>query len=158
MQQELQTEKILTHLLEAGLTVMVPKIVGKSSTDMKFTSLRNFQDLNDTTKFVRSKWGIPEPNKAYMDETLPEWKIDTVIVPGVAFTKDCLRLGHGKGYYDNFLTRLQAQRREKELPSPKLIGVCFDCQVLDMVPTGPHDVTLNTVVTPTRVFQHNSDT
>jgi 5-formyltetrahydrofolate cyclo-ligase len=54
------------------------------------------------------------------------------------------RLGRGGGYYDRFLPRL---RRETVT-----VGVCFDEQVVDRVPTDPHDWRLQYVVTPTRIW------
>jgi 5-formyltetrahydrofolate cyclo-ligase len=54
------------------------------------------------------------------------------------------RLGRGGGYYDRFLPRLRRQA--------VTVGVCFDEQVVDLVPTDPHDWRLQYVVTPTRVW------
>ena len=65
--------------------------------------------------------------------------IDVVLVPGMAFDGDGNRLGRGKGYYDRFLKTLAA-------PRPQLIGVCFDFQKVDVVPTEPTDVKVDVVV------------
>lgn len=62
--------------------------------------------------------------------------IDLAVIPGVAFTRDGVRLGRGKGYYDRLLPRIN---------SPK-IGICFPFQILDFIPTEPFDVRMDDVV------------
>jgi 5-formyltetrahydrofolate cyclo-ligase len=65
--------------------------------------------------------------------------VDVVIVPGTAFTILGGRLGQGGGWYDRFLGRVSDRC--------VTIGVCFDPQVVDDLPTEPHDVSLDIVVT-----------
>jgi 5-formyltetrahydrofolate cyclo-ligase len=62
--------------------------------------------------------------------------IDLAVVPGVAFTRDGVRLGRGKGYYDRLLPRIK---------SPK-VGICFPFQILESIPTEPFDVKMDEVV------------
>lgn len=65
--------------------------------------------------------------------------LDVVVVPGVAFTADGCRLGQGGGHYDRFLTRLR--------PDCLTIGVCFAEQLVADLPTEPHDVRVDAVIT-----------
>ena len=81
---------------------------------------------------VAATWGIREPQGPAVDPSI----IDLVIVPGVAFTLDGGRLGHGKAYYDRFLPLARAVT----------IGACFDEQLVDELPMEPHDVRLDRVV------------
>jgi 5-formyltetrahydrofolate cyclo-ligase len=62
--------------------------------------------------------------------------IDLAVVPGVAFTRDGVRLGRGKGYYDRLLPRIK---------SPK-VGICFPFQILESIPAEPLDVKMDEVV------------
>jgi len=74
------------------------------------------------------------------DESPPDPKtIDVVIVPGTAFTRSGERLGQGGGWYDRFLPGTG--------PACLTIGVGFEPQLLDELPTEPHDVRLDMVVT-----------
>ena len=63
--------------------------------------------------------------------------LDLIIVPGVAFDRNGNRCGRGKGYYDRFLSQTHAAT----------IAVCFDCQLVDNLPTEPHDIAAQHVVT-----------
>jgi len=68
------------------------------------------------------------------------------------------RLGRGKGYYDTFLQRLAegpsgdaAGRPENVRPKvpPYTIGIGFSVQLVDAIPTEPHDMKLDVVDLPT---------
>ena len=65
--------------------------------------------------------------------------LDVVVVPGLAFTADGRRLGQGGGHYDRFLPRLR--------PACVTIGAAFAEQLVDDLPTEPHDIRLTLVVT-----------
>jgi 5-formyltetrahydrofolate cyclo-ligase len=86
---------------------------------------------------VAGAFGLMEP-QARQPELLP----DLVLVPLLAFDRRGGRLGYGKGYYDRTLTRLRAGSRP-----PTAVGVAFAAQEVDQVPTGPHDVPLDAVIT-----------
>lgn len=78
-------------------------------------------------------YAIPEPIGELFTELE---RIDLVVVPGVAFDKLGNRLGRGKGYYDKVLKRTPACK----------VGVCFDFQFLDKLPTEEHDVRMTEVI------------
>lgn len=82
----------------------------------------------------RSTYGVWEPDsqKEYMN------KIDLVIVPGIAFDKHKSRLGRGKGYYDRFFLNKGIIK----------IGVGFDFQLLETIPTQQFDIKMNKIITP----------
>jgi len=79
----------------------------------------------------------PEPNRP-----------DVVIVPGTAFTARGERLGQGGGWYDRFLFWVR--------PDCTTIGVGFAPQIVDELPTEPHDVVLDHVVTEAGLAQQAS--
>jgi 5-formyltetrahydrofolate cyclo-ligase len=74
----------------------------------------------------------PEGNK-----TADPSVLDMIIVPGVAFDRNGNRLGRGKGFYDRFLSQTNATT----------IAVCFDCQLINDIPTESHDLPAQFVVT-----------
>lgn len=65
--------------------------------------------------------------------------LDVVIVPGLAFDGAGNRLGHGGGWYDKVLGAAK--------PGPVIIGVCFECQLVETVPFEPFDVKMDVVMT-----------
>ena len=65
--------------------------------------------------------------------------LHAVVFPGLAFTSDGARLGQGGGHYDRFALRLDAGCLR--------IGVCFAEQLVDRLPTEPHDQRVDVVVT-----------
>jgi 5-formyltetrahydrofolate cyclo-ligase len=58
-------------------------------------------EFNSESKLKVSDWGIPEP---VGDEFVDEKKLDVVLVPMLCFDKRGFRVGHGKGFYDKFLS------------------------------------------------------
>jgi len=79
-----------------------------------------------------SRFGIPEPQ----GPEVPPGDVDFVIVPGLAFTLAGDRLGYGAGFYDHFLVTVAAPNA----------GVCFAEQLVDALPSEPHDVRVQRVV------------
>ncbi len=80
------------------------------------------------------QFGIGEP-------TGPEFTaldtIEMIIVPGVAFDRNNNRMGRGRGFYDRLL---------KSTPNAFKVGVAFNFQMVDQVPTEAFDVPMNAVV------------
>lgn len=81
----------------------------------------------------RGAFGIVEP----LGDPVDPSTIDLVVVPGVAFTTDGWRLGHGKAYYDRFLPTA---------PQAFTVGACFAEQLVDELPVQAHDVRLHRVL------------
>lgn len=82
--------------------------------------------------------GIREPGPDCRE--MEAGALDLIVLPGAAFTPDGRRMGYGGGFYDTLLAG-----PAKGLP---LVGVCFPCQLIDDVPTEPHDRRVDRVVTP----------
>lgn len=87
---------------------------------------------------IVGEFGVRVPrNPVFFKENL-----DLVIVPGLAFSEKGIRLGHGLGYYDRFLSSVRTQK----------IGVCFEFQILQ-VPMESHDICVDFVITEKRVIR-----
>lgn len=87
-----------------------------------------------TQDLHKSDMGIWEP--ATQNEYLKH--IDIVLVPGIAFDKSKNRLGRGKGYYDRYFTNKNVTK----------VGICYDFQLLENVPTESYDVKMDIIITP----------
>ncbi len=66
-----------------------------------------------------------------------------LFMPLVGFTEDGDRIGQGGGFYDRWLAAH---------PETIAIGMAWDMQKVDNLPTEPHDQRLTAVVTPTRLY------
>lgn len=69
---------------------------------------------------------------------VPAKALDMIIVPLVAFDRAGARLGYGGGCYDRYLPMLS--------PACQIIGIAFDEQRVDHVPTNAHDLPLPNIV------------
>lgn len=69
---------------------------------------------------------------------VPAEALDMVVVPLVAFDRAGARLGYGGGCYDRYLSTLS--------PACQIIGIAFDEQRVDHVPTDAHDLPLPHII------------
>lgn len=71
-------------------------------------------------------------------------ELDLLFVPALAVAPSGHRLGYGAGFYDSLLPDF--------CPPAQAIAVAFDFQLLVELPTLPHDVPCNVVLTDARTF------
>lgn len=69
---------------------------------------------------------------------VPAKALDMIIVPLVAFDRTGARLGYGGGCYDRYLPMLS--------PACQIVGIAFDEQRVDHVPTDAHDLPLPNII------------
>ena len=69
--------------------------------------------------------------------------IDLAIIPALAVDKKGTRLGKGMGFYDRALVNFD--------PLPPVVAVVFDEEVLDSLPSEPHDHPVDAAVTPSGI-------
>ena len=69
---------------------------------------------------------------------VPAAELNMVVVPLVAFDRTGARLGYGGGCYDRYLPMLS--------PACQIVGIAFDEQRVDGVPTDAHDLPLSHIV------------
>jgi 5-formyltetrahydrofolate cyclo-ligase len=88
----------------------------------------------------------PKPELRLLpDRQVPVTDLDLIMVPGVAFTRDGARMGHGKGYYDKLL--------EHARPDVPLVALAFECQLFPEIPTQEHDVFMDQIITEVAVYR-----
>ena len=69
---------------------------------------------------------------------VPAEALDMIVVPLVAFDQTGARLGYGGGCYDRYLPTLSA--------TCQIIGISFDEQRVDHIPTDAHDLPLPHII------------
>ncbi|MBO4637660.1 MAG: 5-formyltetrahydrofolate cyclo-ligase [Clostridiales bacterium] len=128
---ELPCDGIADFFLSHGRTVCYPKVKG---------DMIEFYEVNNTAiDFTAGAYNIPEPRTG--SRHVPDSEIDLMIVPGVAFSKEGIRLGQGGGFYDRWFDR--AERSGK---LPFTIGVCYDFQMYSTLPVQRHDRSVDCVM------------
>lgn len=94
-QKEVETEFILQILAGKDREIVVSK------TNFETREMTNYL-LTDNTKFQKNEYNIFEPVDGI---EVPVAKLDVVFVPLLAYDKNGNRVGYGKGFYDNLLTK-----------------------------------------------------
>lgn len=130
---EVATDLLFQAALAGGKQVLLPRVAG----DMLRFSAATSQGL-----LVRGPFGIPQPPEESQETPLEA--ADLIVVPGVAFDRHGHRLGFGKGYYDRCLSALGS-------PIPR-IGLCYDFQLVPLLPAEGHDVRMHLIVTERQVL------
>ena len=130
---ELPTDPILGWVLESGKRLLMPFVDGP---------LLRAAEIGSTQELEPGYRGIREPaSRVAVDPSVA----GLVLVPGVAFDARGARLGYGGGFYDSFLAELDSL-----IPR---VGLCFDLQIVDEVPTSALDENVAVVVTESRVIR-----
>ena len=133
---ELQTDELLRRVLADGKTLVLPRV------ERGGLGLYEVRDL--AGDLAPGTWGIrePEPDRCPPADA---GGVGFALIPGVAFDRRARRLGYGGGYYD----RLLAGGLPEGTP---LVSGAFEVQILDEVPTDPHDAPVDVVVTEKEVY------
>ena len=142
---EPSTLAVINELLKSGKRVCLPLCTDIDEeghrTDtidaMEARQITSFDDL------VPGAYGIPEP-KADTAVVPPE-EIDIIILPCISCDRDCNRIGHGAGYYDKFLSMTGG--------GCFTMALCYEEAMLDDIPTEPHDMPVDAVVTEKMVYR-----
>lgn len=119
---------------ERGHALTLPRFETRGS-DMAFAA---FTDPFDESDLEVGPFGLMQPGSD-ADLVVP----DVLFMPLVAFTDAGARLGQGGGHYDRWLAGQ---------PGKTAIGMAWDAQLVPSLPIEPHDIPLNAVVTPTRLY------
>ena len=132
---EWDTLPLIELALADGKTVAAPRVNGA-------TRMLDLHALVDPPRdLVAGTFGIPEPDPR-ADPVAPE-TVDWVLVPGIAFDRSGRRLGYGGGYYDRLLPLLSRATR---------VAGAFDLQLVDRVPSAPHDLGVDVIVTESQTL------
>ena len=110
------------------------------------TKKLTFYEASSPDDFEKGSFNIPEP-KTTLNKVNIE-NIDLFLVPGVAFSEKCERIGYGGGFYD---TTLKYKNK-----NARTLGVAFDFQIVEEGFSEPFDERLDAVATPERIIINNN--
>lgn len=133
---EIHTHEIIKGSIKLGKSIVVPVTIPKTR-EMKVSQVLDFSELEI------GYYNILTPKKEFIRFVDPN-TIDLILVPGVVFARNGYRVGYGGGYYDRFFSKLN-----KEV---KKIGLAFDLQIVDKVPTDSFDIPIDLIITEKEII------
>lgn len=134
-QKEINTEYILQILAGKDKEIVISKC------EFATLGMTHFL-LTDNTKIKKNSYNVPEPVDGL---EVPDAKIDVVFVPLLAYDKQGNRVGYGKGFYDNFLSKCK--------PETIKIGLSFFPPEEKIEDVSANDVKLDFCVTAEEIFE-----
>jgi len=93
--------------------------------------------------WIQGAHSIQEPDPTtWQQRSLAE--VDLALIPGLAFDAQGGRLGWGRGYFDRLLGNPTCRALK--------IGIAWSWQIVPKIPREDHDVKMDFVVTPEKIF------
>lgn len=124
---EVETDGIIIELLKQGKVIAAPRI---ENNKLVFHKLESLKDIE------YNEYHIREP--LFSNEVIDN--IEIMIVPGIAFDVSKNRIGHGKGYYDRYLSKRECYKA----------GLAFDEHLHKEIPADSSDIKMDIVITDKR--------
>ncbi len=140
MEGEPDTYGLINTALRDHKAVFVPKCISRET----MLAVRIYS-LDELTPGMMN---IPEPALSETSITASCPDLDLAVVPCVSVSGDRIRLGHGAGFYDRFLSA------KKDGPDnrPVTLCTCFEKLMRDDIPAGPFDIPMDLIATENGIF------
>lgn len=124
---EVDLRPLMTALTDQGVTAALPVII-EPNQPLEFWAWRPGDTLDES-----GPWGIPVPAVRQLVD------VTALLIPLLGFDDQGHRLGHGGGYYDRTLAKMD--------PRPETVGVGLEiCRLPSIFPQA-HDIPLDLMVT-----------
>ncbi|XP_052278348.1 5-formyltetrahydrofolate cyclo-ligase-like [Dreissena polymorpha] len=136
MKEEVHTSAIMKHVLETGKECFIPQYIGTVMKMVKLNSLADYEALPET------KWKIKQPaDDDHRPDALETGGLDLILMPGLGFTRAGDRIGRGKGYYDSYLSKCEANGCK-----PVTVALAYREQICDEIPVTQNDKKVDHVI------------
>src|SRR3989344_8624641 len=123
IKNEVETKIIIEQLIKNGVNIFLPSFSAERN-EYFFAGFCGWEGLE------KGPYGVLQPTDV---EKVDPKVIEVAILPGVAFSKDGVRLGYGKGVFDRLLAGSPALK----------IGLAYDFQIIDAIPKERHDLVMD---------------
>lgn len=130
---EVDTSGLVLGLHAAGIRIALPRI---RDAEVVPVAYEPGDEVRETS------FGAMEPTSA---AEVDPGAIDVIVAPGVAFDRRGNRVGYGRGYYDRLLARVRSDAA--------IVAMAFELQVMDEVPAGGDDRSVDAIVTEREVIR-----
>ncbi|MDL4772465.1 5-formyltetrahydrofolate cyclo-ligase [Actinomadura xylanilytica] len=128
---EPDTRALLFALWKRGTYVLLPLLLPDGDLDWA-----SYEGPDSLTPGPR---GVPQPTEPPRGPQAVA-SADVVLAPAVAVDRRGMRLGRGGGSYDRALARVG--------PAILTVGLVYDAELVDVLPSEPHDQRVRAVATP----------
>lgn len=129
---EVQTLNLINIFLENKILVHLPKIINNHI---------ELRQINSISQLFTESYNILEPDDPCILSNLDS--IDVIILPCVGIDRQGNRIGHGKGFYDKFLSP------HKNIPT---ICLAFQEQIIEKSPAEKHDIPIDIIITEDQII------
>ncbi|CAE6701560.1 5-formyltetrahydrofolate cyclo-ligase [Candidatus Nitrotoga fabula] len=140
---EYSTRELVRQALREDKRVLLPRV------NVATKELDLYQVSNLQHDLAPGQWNIPEP----LVERCPRIDLlrdlDFILLPGVAFGRDGVRLGYGGGFYDKLLARIAVTWQDH---FPALVAGAFSMQLIEGIPQEQTDYKVEWIVTENEVI------
>lgn len=142
MEREVQTNTLINSAVADGKFVAVPRM---HDGEIKFYKIYGLSDPWDLHPY-----GVREPKTSAPRFNDYVSSGDTIFActPGLAFDGRGNRLGHGKGYYDRFISKCRKSKAQYFF-----VGLCFSLQLVDRVPISENDQPLDYLICENQIIR-----
>ncbi|WP_353684242.1 5-formyltetrahydrofolate cyclo-ligase [Thermodesulfovibrio sp. 3907-1M] len=127
---EVDTWRIFEYCKKLSIKTAFPKV------KEKILEIYWVKERSELTKGYKSILEPCNAQKAQLED------VEVIAVPGLAFDKNCFRIGYGGGFYDKLLCR------KKGIAA----GLAYEEQIIDKLPVELHDVKVDLIITDERVI------
>lgn len=131
--REIDTRSIIEEMRHRGIMPVLPVITDFDAENPAVPRMKHLV-WDGTSELRKNQWGVCEPQRG---RVVPLDELDAIVVPALGGGRNGHRIGHGFGYYDEFLPETNAVT----------IGLVYAECLVESVPNEPHDVPLDVIIT-----------
>ncbi|BGO99049.1 hypothetical protein NBRC10513v2_000150 [Rhodotorula toruloides] len=176
---EVQTDSLILRGLDEGKRIYIPYCPIDDKTKMLMLRLR---DKSHFEGLKENRWGIRELDPSEVDSledgslsslsafgrtsphllvlataaNPPSPGLDLIVVPGLAFDPYRRRLGHGRGYYDRYITQCLDYPQRFGKKAPPTVALALKAQMVqdgEEIPTNEWDRLPDVLITPDGLYK-----
>lgn len=157
---EIETTEMIKNAFIDGKGVFLPKMIplktseklfDKERMELEMIKINSLEEINQLKP--QGKYNIREPQLKEGQTNFDYGGLDMIVLPGMGFTANCERIGHGKGFYDSFVTRHFNWSHQNGKPNPVLVAVGAEQQLVTDLPVEKHDRLVDAVIIDDQLFR-----
>jgi len=138
---EISTQAVISQILQNNQSCYLPKLKPFKPNRLWF------MPYNQDSRMCLNRYGIEEVD-ALPNHAIKVSELDLVLLPLVAFDRTGNRLGMGGGFYDATFAHLK-----NEQTKPLFIGLAYQSQLVEDLPSDPWDLPLDGVCTEENFYR-----